>query len=139
MAKAIDNTDAEKSNLEVSLKKLLDRAKNIKTKMDIADGRVKVRLAVRWTKSEKCDLLQHRYERPTREMVNDTVQLQLRKQGLLLQSYLSGVESRAKAASNNIQRLERIRHILQKDLDAKVGVKRLTLACGDCNRPKPSI
>ena len=53
-------------------------------------------------------------------MVNDTVQLQLKKQGLMLQSYLAGIECRAKAADNNIQRLERIRHALQKDLDAKV-------------------
>ena len=40
--KAIDNTDAEKNNLEISLRKLLDRAKNIRKKMDVTDGRAKV-------------------------------------------------------------------------------------------------
>ena len=54
-------------------------------------------------------------------MVNDAVQLQLKKQRLMLQSYLAGVETRAKTASNNIQRLEHMRHVLQKDFNAKVG------------------
>lgn len=57
-------------------------------------------------------------------MVNDVVQLQLKKQEQMLQGYLFNLESRAKAADKNIQRLDRIRSILQKDLDAKVRTKR---------------
>ena len=38
----MDNTDSERQSLEVSLKKLQDRARNIRKKMDITDGRVQV-------------------------------------------------------------------------------------------------
>lgn len=64
--------------------------------------------------------VQVRCERPTREMVNDRVQLQLMRQESLLQAYLARLNTAMKAADANLSRLERCTRKLQADLNDKV-------------------
>eukprot|EP00210_Caulerpa_lentillifera_P004605 g4391.t1 len=100
--KAIENTDVESKNLEVSRCKLRDRANNVRKKLSLNDGRVKIRC-----------------QKPTRELVNDVLQLQLQRQGGMLKNYLNAIENRIKVTDNNIQRLAYMKQKLNKDLAAK--------------------
>eukprot|EP00803_Ostreobium_quekettii_P000406 evm.model.scf_1559.3 EVM.evm.TU.scf_1559.3 scf_1559:11528-16232(+) len=69
-------------------------------------------------RARMCD--QVRCERPTREMVNDKVQLQLQRQEALIQAYLARLNTVIKTADASLFRLERCIKKLQADLNDKV-------------------
>ncbi|GMH34697.1 hypothetical protein BSKO_02558 [Bryopsis sp. KO-2023] len=104
----VDGTRDEKVRLTAARNRMQRKAKKALQQLALTEARSKLR-----------------FERPTREKVNDTVQLQLQKQEGLLQAYISGLQHGLKAAEVGIARLGKSLSKLASDLHDKVAALEL--------------